>query len=707
MAPATQPPATPSRGKWVPAAEAPEAANDEVTSFELTAEHEDLTLNLGYEDKTVANTGAIKKDQVFAASETDRHLPCEIPVTLTGGGQTVFGKTIWLARHQLLLMVFEDLGTGGVFKIRMRDTQGSNIELECRESKRQRIEGQSAGTLKVNLKITKASENYEHLFFLLEKTYKSKGLSGLKSLLPRGEESPAEHYARNLGSTLIFSSSEAMPQVHKGIRYTFERVLARGDFSDTYLVRDMVLQRPVVMKVLNKKLSQKHFVRLSFLSEAQVAAQFHHPNIVFVYEVGELFRNHYERHLSFPAEIIGDHGEEWVYLTMEYVKGNSLQEWFALNPKPEREAVLEMLVQILEALAFAHDRNIAHANLHPANILTSEKRVRVADFGLLPLAPDGSGGFRPVVDTTFGAPEQFEGRDGDRSSDIYSFGVLAYRLLAGKLPFATTDKEGDIPEVAGIDQRLQEFLRQCLQTEPKKRFRHAGAALKELREIMGNRVENSHLPLMIHLAELIEKATSAADETAAGRELEALTGFVNQHKTLDDVALLRAITQRLTDPVLIGALLDRNLNFANLKLLYRFFTELGSSGVVTTLLQRFQRESSARVKQWAAELAVLCVARDVVPLVDFGLEMPDQDACILLKGFQKAAPASQETIYLRWSLHPGFQTQMELLKIAKSLSGRDAEALNILNLYASGNGTNHPKVRNLANRLLEERLSSI
>ena len=692
--------------KQAPSQPPPNAPAQEPASFDLQAGNEDQTLNLGFEDRTVTTTGALQKEHIFPGAGGDRHLPCEIPVTLTGPSQTVFGKTIWLSRHQLLLMVFEELNADTLFKIRMRDTQGSNIELECRENRRERVAGQSAGTLKVNLQILKASNNYEHLFFLLEKTYKSQGLSGLKTLLPKSEETPAEHYARNLGSTLIFSSSEAMPQVHKGIRYTFERRLARGSFSDTYLIRDMVLQRPVVMKVLNKNLSEKHFVRLSFLSEAQVAAQFHHPNIVFVYEVGELFRNHYERHLSFPAEIIADHGEEWVYLTMEWVAGSSLQEWFQHNPKPPREKVLDMLIQVLEALAFAHERNIAHRNLHPANILIAEKRVRVADFGLVPLASDGADGFQQMVDTTFGSPEQLEGENGDRCSDIYSFGVIAYRLLAGMLPFVD-NTTGEIPSVAAIDDRLHGFLHKCLLIKPKERFRHAGAALKELREIMGNRVESSHLPLIMQLTELIDTAAAAKGEKDALRALKNLTAFTHKHKTLDDVALLKAINKRLTDPVLIGTLLDRNLNYDNLKALHRYFTELGSSGVVTTLLNRFQKETSARVKQWAGELAILCVGRDVLPLVDFGLELPDQDACILLKAFHKAAPASQETIYLRWSLHPGFQTQMELLKIAKNLKDRNTEVLNILNLYANGNGTTHNKVRNTANKLLEDRMSLI
>jgi len=669
---------------------------------------------LSLDNKTVVYESQTDPARLYD-NDPDRHVPCELPLQFEAEERSSFAKSIWIARREMLVLVFEELPPAERVRIQMYDTQGSKVTLDARETTRQKVEDGAEGAYKVHLELVDASENYESLFFLLQKTYHQEGLAGLKSAFPGGS-SPEEHYARNLGSTMAFSASELSLSLMKGFRYKFEKRLGKGSFASVYLVRDMVLKREVAMKVLGRQFSRESAARMSFLSEAQIAAQFHHPNIVFVYEVGEIRADHYEKYLSFPGEVLTDHPDRFIYFTMQHVEGENLRHWLEKNPMPDVTVLVGMWIQITEALAYAHAKGVVHRDIKPENILiTAENRPLVADFGIatLTLEDDSSEeSLRTACTPKYASPEQLEGHTLDKRTDLYSLGVIAYEMLAGKAPFngrsvtqLAYQHLEEQPEPIGRMPNLEAIIMKCLAKDPDQRFDDAETLLTELRKIEGSRTGVSHeRTLEKDLTGMVHELVTASNREKAGDALERVTSFLNLHKTDDDVELIKEIKQRVTEPSLIELILQKNLCYENLHILTRFFNELSTSRVVSTLLQWFTREPDARKKQWLGELALISVGRDLMPLVDFGLELPDHDACSLLKCFAKRMPKTRDTIFLRWSLHGGYHTQMELLKIIKELEGRDTEILNILNLYANGNGTRHPKVREIANLLLEGRL---
>src|SRR5947209_12588596 len=146
-------------------------------------------------------------------------------------------------------------------------------------------------------------------------------------------------------------------------RYRVEKILGQGGFGLVYLAHDDQLQRHVALKLLRTDRAEDRQLRQRFLTEARSASALNHPNVCVIYDVGET-------------------GEQQPYLAMEYVEGLTLQALLRQAPL-EMNAVVEMAIQIADALDAAYARGIVHRDLKPANILVSERgQVKVLDFGL-------------------------------------------------------------------------------------------------------------------------------------------------------------------------------------------------------------------------------------------------------------------------------------------------------------------------------------
>lgn len=201
--------------------------------------------------------------------------------------------------------------------------------------------------------------------------------------------------------------------------YELVRRLGEGGMAQVYLARDVRLGREVAVKVLDARLADRPGFRERFLREARVAAALDHPNIVPLYDFGDL--------------------EHLLYLVMPYVSGGNLQDALRRAPLPTGE-VVTYGSQIADALEYAHKRGVIHRDVKPANMLVhADGRLMLSDFGLAkiigssgrPAAPRG----HPDAGTPeYMAPEQIEGRT-DARSDIYALGVVLYLLLTGHLPF--------------------------------------------------------------------------------------------------------------------------------------------------------------------------------------------------------------------------------------------------------------------------------
>lgn len=211
-------------------------------------------------------------------------------------------------------------------------------------------------------------------------------------------------------------------------RYRIERILGEGGFGLVYLAHDDQLQRHVALKLLRSGWAEDRKLHQRFLSEARSASALNHPNVCVIYDVGET-------------------GEQQPYLAMEYVEGLTLQALLRQAPL-EMSAVVEMAIQIADALDAAYARGIVHRDLKPGNIFVTERgQVKVLDFGLAKrfgasaLEADGHTSLDQTAagqimgTPNYMSPEQAMGRPVDHRTDTFSLGVVLYEMATRQLPF--------------------------------------------------------------------------------------------------------------------------------------------------------------------------------------------------------------------------------------------------------------------------------
>jgi len=283
--------------------------------------------------------------------------------------------------------------------------------------------------------------------------------------------------------TLETPSSQLSKGTSLANRYEILGELGRGGMGEVYLAEDTNLKRQVAIKVLPQPyaLDEERLVR--FEREARLLASLNHPNIATIYG---LERSDGQR-----------------FLVMELVEGETLRERIGKGPIPVDEA-LEICKQIAEGLESAHERGIIHRDLKPANInVTPEGKVKILDFGIAKAFQDWSvdSSLSKSPATTdemtepgvilgtaaYMSPEQAKGKGADSRSDIWSFGVLLWEMLAGERLFdgesmsdtlaavLRADIDGDaLPEETPAT--IRALLGRCLVREPRSRLRDIGEA---------------------------------------------------------------------------------------------------------------------------------------------------------------------------------------------------------------------------------------
>jgi serine/threonine protein kinase len=259
-------------------------------------------------------------------------------------------------------------------------------------------------------------------------------------------------------------------------RYRIVERIGKGGMAEVYRGIDHVLEREIAIKVLTERSDD---VCRRFLLEAQSMARLNHPNIVAIYDVGV------DRGVS--------------YIILEFVRGTTMRE--IDRSKISFDDAITLTIQLLEALQYAHGQGIIHRDIKPGNLMIGqENTLKVMDFGLARRMSDMSNLTQSgeIVGTiAYLPPERFLGKSGDRSSDLYSVGVLLYELLCGTLPFP--QESGDLVAAmyAHVNDRprpprmwnpripptLDRIIMRLLDKEPARRYPDASSLIADLKAV--------------------------------------------------------------------------------------------------------------------------------------------------------------------------------------------------------------------------------
>ncbi|HEX6095265.1 MAG TPA: LpqB family beta-propeller domain-containing protein [Thermoanaerobaculia bacterium] len=259
-------------------------------------------------------------------------------------------------------------------------------------------------------------------------------------------------------------------------RYEIVSLLRRGGMGEVYTAEDSSLGRRVALKILPKERTKDPDRVARFVREARASSTLNHPSIVAVHDAGADGDVH--------------------FLAMELIDGEPLSEWMRRRRGVAQR--VELMAQVADGLAKAHDAGIVHRDLKPDNIMvTRDGRAKIVDFGVAKLTERAerrglTGVTTPtarVGTTAYMSPEQIEGKTVDHRADVFAFGAVLYELLTGASPFASAQYADTIhnvvhlePPLDRIPRDLRRVVRRCLRKEPELRYDSLRDAALDLRE---------------------------------------------------------------------------------------------------------------------------------------------------------------------------------------------------------------------------------
>ena len=323
----------------------------------------------------------------------------------------------------------------------------------------------------------------------------------------------------------------AIPQGTRLGRYEVRSLVGKGGMGEVYLAHDFTLRRSVALKVLRADLTTNQDRLQRFEREAFAASSLNHPNILTIYEIG--------------------HENEHHFIVTEFVDGESLGQHLRRAPFKLHE-ILEISIQIASALAAAHRAGIMHRDIKPDNImLRSDRLVKVLDFGLAKLSEQESADLDKealskamrltmpgiVMGTPhFMSPEQIRGQDVDTRTDIWSLGVVIYKMVTGHLPFPgqtmsdvvaavlTTNPPALTVYAPDAHDELERIVTKALRKEKEERYQSVkdlGLDLKTLKQRVEFEAELERTRRTERSTEVVQAVTSPQSTSHKTTQIEA------------------------------------------------------------------------------------------------------------------------------------------------------------------------------------------
>ncbi len=302
-----------------------------------------------------------------------------------------------------------------------------------------------------------------------------------------------------------------------GGRYRILSVLGSGGFGTVCKVQHVTLERLYALKILHRQFqSDKRIVR-RFEREAKAVCRIGHRNIVEVFD-------------------FGDDPDLGYYFVMEYLDGETLQAHLKRVGRMDLAAALPILQEVISAIEAAHQCSMVHRDIKPENVFLVANRdgtttAKLLDFGLVTAVEDPSTEWMtrthsPIGTPTYMAPEQAEGLPVDHRTDIYSLGVMMYRMLAGRPPFTGTTALAilakhqtervpafsEIEPALDVPREVEEIVLKCLEKDPAKRFQ----ATRQLFESLAVAADHADLKTTVALHPVHAWAIQHAPSLATG-----------------------------------------------------------------------------------------------------------------------------------------------------------------------------------------------
>src|SRR5687768_4266938 len=351
--------------------------------------------------------------------------------------------------------------------------------------------------------------------------------------------------------------------------YRIVSKIGEGGMGEVYLAHDTKLDRKVAIKFLHEEFSKDADKLGRFVREAKAASALNHPNILTVYEIGEVDGKN--------------------YIATELIDGKTLREHLAQKESLQLNQILKIGVQVSEALSAAHQAGIIHRDIKPENImLRKDGYAKVLDFGLAKLTEKkavaiGSEGSedatRVQVNTTPGlvmgtvsymSPEQARGKEIDARTDIWSLGVVLYEMLSGKVPFTgetinhtiVSILEKEPPLLTNVPAELQRIVRKSMTKDVEMRYQSARDQLIDLKNLrrdldIQGELERSIIPNREPTTASLEHATQLypTEGVAATRSGQNTpTQSITKSTSSLEYALTQAKTHKLATSIVVMVL---------------------------------------------------------------------------------------------------------------------------------------------------------